>query len=397
MTPSFSFMNSLKFKVSHRVTHELTTRVLAIYMREFLDFDKEIIIDTFDDHTWKKFQYVEDDSTAEFFYFQDLLHSDIPTINMEVWRTADNREIFWSTVYESNSLSVTDIFRFGLYVPQIFNKNNIKFTYKHLMIGTDEYKSVKRDLFDLSGESYMQNIEWYTENITIPKLNVKNGVYNSKHCNSGSCAIILTSHFVDAHTLIRIVDAFNMTVKIYFLGDHFKKTIKDLNDVIVNNKSDKLFFVFHWTPSEIIDGNTIFSIVEMPTCEEMKRQNSNISCKFDPNTVSIFYNERLKFDAPEFENWLITVRFKSLMPLIDMYEERYSQINNAILYKKHEESIKKITNEAEINEDTRQRLEDIYNSIACDYLRNNTDYYNITSENTWLTGDIRKEIIIGGM
>lgn len=260
-------------------------------MREILDFDKPIELDTYDEGKWEKVAGLPEDKYHEYSVINDLSTSSSSMIDMEVWRTADNRESNINNAYEANSLSANDVFRFGLYVPEVLVQNR-KISFRNFIADGDfrdgSYEATK-DVFDLSGEIFMTNLARYTENIT--EGDVKNGIYDPHPCGSSSepCAIILTSHFFDTIFFTRVVDALNMKVKIYFLGDNLKRKIKDFSDAITNNRSKKIFLVLHWSPSEIIDGNVRYSSIELPKCEVLKSLNSSISCKFDANTVSIFF------------------------------------------------------------------------------------------------------------
>lgn len=356
-----------------------------------LDFDKPIELDTYEEDRWKFIRNLPEDKYQEYYVMDDLSKTSSAMIDLEVWRTADNRESNINNVYEANSLSTNDVFRFGLYVPEVLVQNR-KITFKNFIADGDfrdgSYEASK-EIFDLSREIYMTKLARYTENITSG--DVKSGIYDPHRCDSVAepCAIILTSHFFDTIFFTRVVDALNMKVKIYFLGDNLKRKIKDFSDAITNNRSKKIFLVLHWTPSEItVDGSVQYTSIDLPKCEVLKNLNSSISCKFDANTVSIFFNDELKKSSPAFESLLYNVRFKSLKKLIEMYDERYLP--------KIDSKKKVIPSEIILPKEKGQTIDDIYNEIACKYLQNETEYYD-PHGNSWLSDDNDITIYVGGM
>lgn len=322
----------------------------------------------------------------------ELAHSSSPMIDLEVWRTADNRDSDVHKVNEANSLSINDVFRFGLFVPENLVQNR-KISFENFVASGEFHDGsyeLSKDIFDLSREIYLINLSRYTENITFGE--VKNGIYDPHRCDSSAepCAIILTSHYFDTSFFIRVADALKLKVKIYFLGDDLKRKIKDFSDLINTNRSKKIFLVLHWTPSEIIDGNVRYTSIDLPKCEVLKSINENLSCKFDANIVSICYNYELKKASPEFELLLYKVRFKSIKKLIEMYDERYlTKIDQ-------HKSNYNIPDELASPEEKRKAIEEIYNEIACEYLMNEPDYYDINSD-SWLNEISDITIYVGGM
>lgn len=231
------------------------------------------------------------------------------SINLEIWRTPDHLQMFPSTVIEANSLTENDIARYGLYIPKDL-KPSVKFSYSNFITTNGNYKWTEI-LFRLTEESaFLENLK--RENGTnFPSKNINDGVYVPNHCISDSepCATVFTSHYYDTRFFIQHIEALKLKMKVYFLGDNLKQSVRKLVTIIKNSrkldsskKIDKLFMVLHWTPSEIIDGNDQFEEVTMPKCELYK--NANISCKFEANSVAVYFNEIIAKESEDLKGIL---------------------------------------------------------------------------------------------
>lgn len=107
--PSFSNIKSLKFIVSHRITHELTTRAFAMFLRELMDFDKPIYFDTYGKDHWKTAIYetsksYSDDKTIDLYNFFELMEERVeePAINLGVWQTGEHRDFLHDGIQVRN-------------------------------------------------------------------------------------------------------------------------------------------------------------------------------------------------------------------------------------------------------------------------------------------------------
>lgn len=399
MYPSFSNFESLKFIVSNRVTHELVTRVVAIFLREILDFDKPIKFDITNEACYEDYtRVVDSDKIHEMFHMLRVMGDrQGPTIDMEMWRTSDSRKVYFSN--EANSLSSYDVFRHGLYVPDVLVQNrkiNVSFTNLISNVNSKffdgSYEGTKDD-FNLDKETYLSKLKSHTENITVLSNHIIKGIYEPNRCKSASepCAIVLTSHYIDCSYFIRIAEALELKVKIYFLGDDLKRIVKYFTEFNFQKRPKQFFFVLHWTPSEIIDGMTKFRTIDLPKCEILKNLNENISCKFDPNTVSIAYNDNLKTSDPDFESLLKRIHFKSVRRLIEMYDEKFLSKFDP------NKGNTQIPDDLISASERREAVEEGYNQIACEYLKSEPEYFNITGDFSWLEYKDEIFITVAGM
>lgn len=180
-------------------------------------------------------------------------------------------------------------------------------------------------------------------------------------------------------------------MKIYFVGEKLSEVIRTLNSLsnAKLNKSSRAkktlpmkFLILHWTPSEIIDGHIEYKPVTMPSCDLYKNETNN--CRYDLIPVSVYFNDKVR-ESDELMDVMRRLHFSSLKPLLDLYEKEAFEIQK--LY------INKI-----VREDSTESLEGYYNKIACKWLQQNREVYNVGNKNSWIkkSNDL-KEISIGGM
>lgn len=270
-----------------------------------------------------------------------------------------------------------------------------KISYKNFISSEGSYKKTNK-IFDLKNEEHFKAFFESTLPLNIEKinhLNITNGIYSPQQCKSTTepCAIVLTSHYIDNYFFIRIIESLKLKMELYFMGDKLKRTIYNLSKIIELNNVKKNFLVLHWTPSEIIDGKKKFLTVEMPPCELYREINPNISCKFDVNTVTVMFSKQIFKDSPFLAEILSKVRFKTLKPLIQKYDENFLKDNIDVLLTIKSEKL------AHIGAHNETDLENIYNKIACDYMQREAYYRGEDIEDRWFSYPDEIDILIGGM
>lgn len=274
-------------------------------------------------------------------------------------------------------------------------QSNEKISYKNFISSEASYKKTNKN-FDLKNEEHLKAFFESTLPLNVEKINhinVTNGIYSPSQCKSTteSCAIVFTSHYIDNYFFIRIIETLKLKMELYFMGDKLKRTIYNLSKIIERSNIKKNFLVLHWTPSEIIDGKEKFSSIEMPPCEFYRELNSNISCKFDVNTVNVMFSKQIFKDSPFLAEILGKVRFKTLKPLIQKYDENFLKDNIDVLLSIKTEKL------AHIGAHNETDLENVYNKIACDYMQREAYYRGENVDDRWFSYPDEITIIIGGM
>lgn len=380
--PSITNLETINLKVTRRVTHQLVTRIFAIFLKEVIQYER-IELETYDDD-WEDVDE-KNEKTIEYLPISHLFKSEIDgkaSINLEVWRTADHQQMFPAAIIEGNSLSETDIGRFGLFIPKNL-KPSATFSYNNFIAGdSTSYKTLK--LFRLS-EDELNGFK--RESINSKLNNVSGGIYTPHQCVSSSepCATVLAGHYFDSKFFIEHIRLLKLKLKVYFLGHNLKETLRILSTKAKTVGSKELFLVLSWTPSDIIDGSDEFVEVTMPKCEFYKTDNT--SCKFEANSIAVYFNQMAQSNT-ELASIIRNVKFHELKSLITEYDKNFDKI-------KHKFHI--IPNNLIGEDENEQDIENYYNDIACKWLNNHTEVYKLSSEHKWyeLTNEI--EITLGGM
>lgn len=139
-------MKVLELQVTHRVTHQLVTRVFAIFLREIFDF-KNIQIDNFLD------AYIPAMPSEKFAEVAPLMWLSrpkelennrdlIPSMNLEVWIPPDAHLKFPDAVQEGASLS-EDLARYGLFIQESFGTKT--YSYKDFRSSSPGYYDTIKD------------------------------------------------------------------------------------------------------------------------------------------------------------------------------------------------------------------------------------------------------------
>lgn len=120
----------------------------------------------------------------------------------------------------------------------------------------------------------------------------------------------------------------------------------------------------------------------MPSCELYK--NKKNSCRYDIIPVSIYFNKEVK-ESDDLMEIIKVLHFPSLKSVIDIYGSYVPDID-------------KIYMQIKANEETTESVEDYYNEIACKWLQQNPNFYDLSHEDSWIKKPYeRREISIGGM
>lgn len=345
------------------------TRVLAIFLKEILEFNRTEIVNILD-RIPKLYAYTEKNS--EYATLMELHKSShTPGINLEVWVSPDYHFMFSDSVVQGGSLS-HDLFRYGLFILE--------------SLSTKEYSY---DDFIASRPSYINTIKEFKidtklDSILKKFLKSEDDVYTPQQCMSSTepCVAVLTTYRNDTRFFANHTDFFKLKFKIYYLGERLPEAVRILSN---SGPSRAKFLVFHWTPSEIIDGSIRYKPVQMPSCELYK--NENFACRYDLIPVTVYFNEKVK-ESDDLIDILKRLNFESLKSLLKLYEEEERNIENIQLYQKS-------TNLALRSDKT---IEDYYNQISCKWLQENKHVYTVGEAGSWIRQPTEtREIAIGGM
>lgn len=97
-------LDSLELQVSRRVSHQLSTRIFAIFLNEILDFHKVTISDAIDALP----RTLPEEKLVEYAIIYEL-NKEAAAVNLETWVTADSHVIFPDSVYAGMMITSADI------------------------------------------------------------------------------------------------------------------------------------------------------------------------------------------------------------------------------------------------------------------------------------------------
>jgi len=373
---------NINLLVSHRVTHQLVTRVFAILLQEIIDFDNIQIDDQLDAIT-------SDDDHDEKFkeYINVNLIADNPNaINLEVWITPDYHVMLPEKALEGHSLS-HDLTRYGLFVSAKNGTASKEYSFTNFQTnGKANYNKVIQEfVLESDVDAQFSFLRSKASKVFIPR-----------QCASTSepCAVVLTSHRGDTGFFEEHIEKLNLKLSVYFMNEKLKRMIDQLGNVIKNSKqSSKKFLIFHWTPSEIINQGTPFQqqAVTMPKCE-LYSNNSLTGCKYEVIPVSTYYGENIK-DSYDILEVLRNMDIHSLNSLLSVYAKYENEIEKAkIGVPKVGDDMLNVDMEMDVS-----TIEEFYNRIACEWLRENQKVYSFKN-GSWIVMPLEvKEIALGGM
>ena len=378
-------LDRLDVKVSHRVVHQLVSRIFAIFLKEIYRFDK-VYIDSGMDYS---FMDGLNENSLAYAPVMEVVndHNMNPAVNLVAPIPPNFHVAYSPRVFQGGSLT-HDLFRYGLFVLNTTSPK--KYTYEDFMKNNSRYYNIIKD-FKFSQNEIERNVEPF-----LDTSNGNKGFFIPQQCNSDSepCVIVLTSFYNDTKFFIDHIDEFKFKLKVYFLGDRLIKVINDINDRNFKMMKTGLkqplnqHLVLHWTPSEIIDNPTLhFESVEMPKCELYL--NENRTCRYEIVPVKTVINDLAKKSSVFYE-LMNNVHFPSVKPLLNIYHKFLPEIETLRLNRK----IEMFDGPQSKNES----IENIYNKIACLWLQENPEVYSTHEIERWINVlESEIEISIGGL
>lgn len=346
--------------VTNRVTHQLLTRLFAIFAREVLDFSNIWLVPyTYNGNLssphYEKVNMIKM-LQANSYYYDDV---DMSMINLEVWMSPNVYSYIPPAIHEAGS-SISPG-RFGWFVPESLVPLEA--------LGSTEslHYSV---FFNMTNIYYSQYI--LNEDILD---HLRNGTdfeqYQNPLCLRHQCVTLLAEHKRDTAFLVSQIMETKSFLNVLWLGKQFAEKIRDLQRIYEKNANDAFryqrFIIVHWTPSDFINVEMKFKMITMPRCEEWESlQLSN--CKYELTPVLKFYSKDLE------EKNEIMLRAV----------QRFS-LNDSAFQALMEELHK-------MRKGSKNRMADLYDEVACSWLKRHKDLFS-----AWSSTANMVQLLIGGI
>uniref|UniRef100_A0A2M4A4W5 receptor protein-tyrosine kinase n=1 Tax=Anopheles triannulatus TaxID=58253 RepID=A0A2M4A4W5_9DIPT len=383
LTPRFptgKVNDSIAIQVSRRYTHQMVSRIYAIFLREVLGYQNVKLVEYPES---ARLPDIETERIRQFLILDHLSHVDDgwpdPTIDLEVWLLSDYNSIP-TRVHEAGA--ITHPGRFGLFIPKSLVRKEDDYP-KVLPYTLFQHDPRNQDFikkFDVS-ESMLESILRYAERTCGRDCN-EQGLFVPEQCTmeGRKCGLVLAPHYDDTHFLVKHIVEMQFQLKVLWTGAKLQRAIHQLMAAYGGDrKVGKKFLVFYWTPSEVINSRQReYLHVTMPRCEEMAASNDT-GCKYEL-TPRLKYHASNFVRAPPAQDSFVQVYFdeydmQHLFDLYDLYEDRIlaAQDEQNLEYSKHS-------------------LFENYNAIACDWMKSRKYVWG-----KWYTPQIKEKIYIGGI
>ncbi|XP_053677809.1 uncharacterized protein LOC128727882 [Anopheles nili] len=383
LIPRFASRNqndSISIQVTRRYTHQIASRVYAIFLREIMGYRNVKLVeyrDTLPAYEKERFRL--------FYALEHLVSSEgrwpDPTVDLEVWQLSDYH-IIPPEIQEAGAIMNPG--RFGLFLAKslirkedAFPKLLLYTMFQENVNDPQYYDLIKK--FDIS-EAILATIYQYAERMCADDCN-EYGMFIPPQCTEErKCALVLAPHYEYTHFLVKHIMEMEFQLKVLWMGDKLKMGIQHMMNVYGGDrKNSKKFLVFHWTPSEVINSRTIEYVpVMMPRCEEMIASNDT-GCKYEMTPLLKYYAKHIS--KTDFLQTFLNVYFEEsdVLAMIDLYDKYEAQILAA----------RDETNP----EYTRFGVSKYYDKIACEWTR-----AQALTLSKWIPqGQKKLDVYIGGI
>ncbi|KNC22211.1 hypothetical protein FF38_01889 [Lucilia cuprina] len=346
-SPNLSFRQStIGIQVSYWPSHQIITRIFAIFLRDVLHYKNVYILP------------IEFNGNPEEDYYEgkrlsntlDLLikhpqYPNLPMINLGVWTPPMGHGLRPMEVYESG-VSL-DPSRFGWFVgPEVnFTMEGLHYSV-FLNRSNPFYEQYVMDEDELQELTQGNEYEYFV----------------SPMCENIQCATLLAEYKMETSFVQNQIKEMNGYLNILWLGSRFRSEIDRLYLKYIDYNSSgnsKRFLVLHWNPSDVIDGRHKFEHIELPLCEESLSLWKSY-CKYELTPIFKYHSKHLLADERL------------------MHSLRLFWINN--------DDLMQLFSDLDQKRSEKGFVADVmYNELACDWLRNHTETYNLWISNEPMT------------
>lgn len=212
----------------------------------------------------------------------------------------------------------------------------------------------------------------------IEKYYKENLTFIPDHCKHINCVTFLAGNYNETAFIKQQINDLKLYVKVRWLENNLFLASKDLFKLIelqngFGARIPKAFIVLHYMPSEVLNTDQEYKSIIMPSCSEFST-NPNDTCRYETMPIMKFYTKALEITRSyAIMNALRTINFT--------VEEEIKFLNEFAPPNRIESN--NISSETE--------LEKRYDSIACNWIKNNQPIWK-----GWNV-DFKEKIIIGTM
>uniref|UniRef100_W8B6W5 receptor protein-tyrosine kinase n=2 Tax=Ceratitis capitata TaxID=7213 RepID=W8B6W5_CERCA len=341
-------------QISDHALHQVMSRIFAIVLREKLNYRNVSLV---------PFKYTTNVSQIKFEenYYRNIFkqlkyppYSNLTMINVAIWMPPTVGSTVLDTILEAGT-SITPG-RFGWFVPR--KQVNMPL---ELAVYSLHYTVFLNHTHNDYGRYVIP-----AEILTELRLGKDYEEYISPQCKERTCVTLLAEHKPDTAFVMHHIQKTASFVNILWLGADFRTKIRQLYEKYQSVALySKRFIVLHWTPSIIIDGDIEFYQITLPRCEDLHVLQMT-ACKYELMPVLKYYDERLSRNEE---------RLVSTLREFQIDDHMLHQIQLSPHWLRNDRNV-----------------EDIYNQIACKWLKSNEHSYT-----QWTSVKSAINLFIGGI
>lgn len=212
-------------------------------------------------------------------------------------------------------------------------------------------------------------------------------MYIPSQCENNECATLLAPLYSDTEFVRHHIEELRLYVNILWLGVNLKSVIDDYliptyDERVKNGAIAKKFLVLHRVPSEIINSNVEYEMITMPRCEEMM-SNMHTNCKYELMPLLKYYTSELTYSNALHSSFLnLDFEETGLRRVFELYDNATHRIGKA-KSSKNKNTITKLSSQMRDNVSAYYKnsklgpdMNKLYNSIACDWMKQSKNIYN---------------------
>ncbi|CAH1117481.1 unnamed protein product [Phaedon cochleariae] len=365
---------TINLDTSNRITHQLSTHIFYIYVKEVLGYPKVNI--TFNE------DHFQIESAIERLSDYVDRNKTIPeaTINLEVWASPDYDTFAKDLVKECGSVGPPG--RFGWFIPKTLSgpvrryygpaawTNSIQEVHWTLFLDRQlvSFFNVERDVLDrIEREIFrMDQSKYICNNSTL----CRNSMYTPKQCRNQTCAVLLAPEFNSTSFLIDQIQETGLLIKVLWLGDHLQAVIEHLKERYGSDNRRSLLF-FYWYPSEIVLQEENYINVQFKNNEFYNfTHEKTVGYKYEMHRLVKLAWEKVAKNAEPL--YLGLRHFKLDEKDYDFLLRRYVEVKGNV-------------------KDARRNVTDV-RRIACEWMQQNKEVWN-----NWKGYNTKQKIYIGGI
>ncbi|XP_054282459.1 gamma-aminobutyric acid type B receptor subunit 1-like isoform X2 [Macrosteles quadrilineatus] len=307
--------------VSRRITHQITSHVLKIFLEERLGYPDIVLRERND--PWDQ-PYAARVRLTPVFDEHDRLKNSPPetTLNTEVWISPEDDLLLWpdhNNAYVKTAGPIGPPARYGWFIPHILLLNNRNVpTYWRTFTVPD---LVRQFTFSDAEMEFLKNyMKDNDSGYYCEEEFCSNGVHTPPQCENQTCAMLIASYAESEEFVVKHIEKMQLLVQVVWVGPHLAQVVQTLTERLASTTRSLVFLSLK--PSEVVlpDDKTFASVV-FPPCGD-NDLDKDIGCRYDLHSLVKLYTSifekaarpayeaymKIQFDSSHYRDLLLRYR-----------------------------------------------------------------------------------------